>query len=148
MEEEYEIHSKLRHLNVVSVYAQFLSKNQFDHDVLWIVMELCETDLEKYLSLSLSDFDYNDNEQKMIWNYQLLQALDYLHSSNIIHRDLKPGNILLKKMTSTNGKEIWLPKLADFGLAREFKHENSKTILWQIEYLLTVGLGVPVIQKK
>ena len=34
MEEEYEIHSKLRHLNVVSVYAQFLSKNQFDHVLL------------------------------------------------------------------------------------------------------------------
>ncbi|XP_074293110.1 mitogen-activated protein kinase homolog NTF3-like [Silene latifolia] len=44
---------------------------------------------------------------------QLLNGLNYLHSSNIIHRDLKPGNLLVNAKNDL--------KICDFGLATTTK---------------------------
>jgi len=46
--------------------------------------------------------------QKILW--QVLKAVEFIHSHNIIHRDIKPENIL----NSRNG----VVKLCDFGFAR------------------------------
>jgi serine/threonine protein kinase len=54
-------------------------------------------------------------EHAKIIVYNLLCAVNYLHSANVIHRDLKPGNILL---TDSN-----LFFLCDFGLARTLPKE-------------------------
>jgi len=48
---------------------------------------------------------------------QLLEGMAYLHEQGIMHRDIKGGNLLLTK----DG----VLKIADFGLAREFKKVNS-----------------------
>ena len=48
---------------------------------------------------------------------QVLQGVEYIHSQNIIHRDLKPENLLL-----TDTRTI---KIADFGLAVEFKADDD-----------------------
>lgn len=42
--------------------------------------------------------------------YQMLRALEFLHSHDIIHRDVKPENLLIR----SNG----LLKVCDFGFAR------------------------------
>ena len=42
--------------------------------------------------------------------YNMLCALNFMHSANIVHRDLKPSNIMVGK----NGHIM----LCDFGLAR------------------------------
>ena len=42
--------------------------------------------------------------------YNMLCALNFLHSANVIHRDIKPSNILLTAQCNV--------KICDFGLAR------------------------------
>ena len=50
---------------------------------------------------------------------QIARALDYAHEEGILHRDIKPGNILIA--------EDGAPKLADFGIAKEYKIDETVT---------------------
>ena len=64
------------------------------------------------LSSVFTDIDSNsftENHVKIIM-YNMLCALNFLHSANLIHRDIKPANILL-----TNRCNVLI---CDFGLAR------------------------------
>jgi serine/threonine protein kinase len=42
--------------------------------------------------------------------YNILCAINYIHSANILHRDLKPANILVNEDCAV--------RICDFGLAR------------------------------
>jgi mitogen-activated protein kinase 1/3 len=46
----------------------------------------------------------------MVILYNLLCALNYIHTANLMHRDLKPANILINDECAV--------KLCDFGLSR------------------------------
>uniref|UniRef100_A0A8C9V5U6 Checkpoint kinase 2 n=1 Tax=Scleropages formosus TaxID=113540 RepID=A0A8C9V5U6_SCLFO len=48
-----------------------------------------------------------------LYFYQMLLAVEYLHSNGIIHRDLKPENVLL-----SSRHEVCLIKLTDFGQSK------------------------------
>ncbi|KAI0244053.1 serine/threonine protein kinase, partial [Massospora cicadina] len=51
--------------------------------------------------------------------YQILSAVNYLHSNEIVHRDIKPENVLVLS------KQTLHIKLSDFGLARFFDNKTS-----------------------
>ena len=95
IKKEFEIQRGLKdHPNVVRVFEIIQTKNDIDY--LQIVMELCESDLEKYLnepSKLLKFYSLEMHEIAMSWIPQILHGLKFIHECLIIHRDIKPGKI-------------------------------------------------------
>lgn len=54
----------------------------------------------------------------------LARAIHHAHQLGIVHRDLKPGNVLLFPGSTPGDPPI--PKVADFGLAKNFTSELSR----------------------
>uniref|UniRef100_H2YED3 non-specific serine/threonine protein kinase n=1 Tax=Ciona savignyi TaxID=51511 RepID=H2YED3_CIOSA len=66
------------------------------------------------------------------WTYQMLDALQYMHSRKVLHRDLKPANILLVN------NDV---KLADFGVSKQllastYQGQGAGTILYMSPEML------------
>jgi len=68
----------------------------------------------------LRRFRIFDEEKVRFYASQIGLALDHLHSYGYIYRDLKPENILMDD-------EGYL-KLADFGMAKQFKEKDEKAM--------------------
>lgn len=103
LENELRISSRLMHPNIVKVFDVIYTPEK-----IMIIMEyMSQGDLHSLLQSSLN-FSF---EELLRFSYQLLDALDYLHSRGISHRDIKPENILFN--------EDFCPKLIDFGLSKE-----------------------------
>ena len=83
-------------------------QNMMQITFIFIVMENVQTDIRKMLNstpkTSLSE------EHIITILYNMLCALNYMHSANLIHRDLKPGNFLIDSHCNI--------KVCDFGLTR------------------------------
>jgi mitogen-activated protein kinase 1/3 len=108
---EVAILSKLQHNNVVKLYDLVVPHDLHAFDELYVVMEICDSDLKKLCrtDVTLSPLHINT------LLYNLLVGLKYLHSAGIYHRDLKPANCLVNQDCSV--------KICDFGLARAIGEE-------------------------
>jgi mitogen-activated protein kinase 1/3 len=82
-------------------------------------MEISELDLEKMLN----EFQVEIDEQHVVTIfYNLLCAMNFIHSTNVMHRDIKAQNILIDEDCNI--------KICDFGLSRVMKPktENHKVL--------------------
>ena len=122
---EVEIHSKLKHPNIIRLYNMQETK-----DEILILLEYAENGnlfeiIQKEKGL---------NESKAYEYFiQIINAVYFLHQNNIIHRDIKPENILLGE----NG----ILKLCDFGWAKELNVNNRMTFCGTMEYMAPEIVG-------
>jgi mitogen-activated protein kinase 1/3 len=138
---EIAILSKLRHDNIVQLYDIVAPSNMRTFDELYIVMEICDSDLKKLCrtDVTLSHLHINT------LLYNLLVGLKYLHSAGIYHRDLKPANCLVNQDCSV--------KICDFGLSRAIGadqphlHELPNTPRGGGDADQAVAAGVPHTQR-
>ncbi len=83
----------------------------------YLILELLDLDLYTALRQFPSAFT---TQRVKVTALQLLAGLKHAHARGVMHRDLKPQNVLLAK---ANG----LVKIADFGMARGFLPEDTKS---------------------
>ena len=112
---EIQIHSTISHPNIVPLLTYYDDDNNF-----FLVMPKADAGtIESYLQ---SRGVLTEQESKW-FTYQILNALNYLHSFKIVHGDIKPSNILLFKdkeyITAPPEKQYkhLNAMLADFGLS-------------------------------
>lgn len=77
-----------------------------DQEVSYAVLEL--VDKGELLDFIIKTGPLSENAVRH-YLFQILDALQHIHSQNIAHRDLKPENILIDKN--------WGLKISDFGFA-------------------------------
>lgn len=101
------------HDNIIHLEGVLKPDNPKVYNDIYIVTDLMETDLHRviYSKQKLTD------EHIQYFVFQILRAIQYIHSANVIHRDLKPSNILLNKQCDV--------KICDLGLCRGFENEDE-----------------------
>ena len=91
----------------------------FQHDQLWLVMELCTSG--SVTDLAKSMLKANERLDEPIIAYimrETFKALYHLHANNVVHRDVKGHNILI-----TGDGHI---KLIDFGVSAYLNPTNGR----------------------
>lgn len=85
-------------------------------DVIYIIEDYIEGET---LNTLLEQSGAQPQELVIKWAMQICEALEYLHTRKpaIIYRDMKPSNVMLKPDDNI--------KIIDFGIAREYKEQNS-----------------------
>jgi calcium/calmodulin-dependent protein kinase I len=117
---EVEILLRIDHPNVIKLLDLFDTQ-----DTLYLVMELA-TGGELFDRIVERESYSEADAREVMW--QLLNAIEYIHSQDIVHRDLKPENLLLER-EETDTKI----KLTDFGLSKIFDNE----------FMLITACGTP-----
>ena len=115
---EVKLLRRLKHPYVVELLDVIEPKDRESFDILYIVLEYAESDLKKVIK---SAIHLQMLHIKTV-TYNLICAVNYIHSSDVLHRDLKPANVLINEDCTV--------KLCDFGLARSIAGVDSAH--WQV----------------
>jgi len=99
---EARITAKLRHPNIVDIYAIVEEKQN-----IYLIFEFVEG---KTLEGLLSRYDRIRPKQSIAVSNHILSALAYAHGQGVVHRDLKPSNIMI----AADG----FVRVMDFGIAQ------------------------------
>lgn len=101
---EYQLGKNLNHPNVIHYLDYYRLRVGVDEDKDFLVMELCDFNLEELVNIELTERDrYNIVKG-------LLEGIQYIHTE-IMHRDIKPENVLIKKDSNT-----YIAKYGDLGV--------------------------------
>ena len=132
---EFEVLKGIDHPNIIR-----LEKTIYATDRIYIFQELISGgDLLSYLERKGG----LDEPEAAVVVFQLLKALEYLHSHGIVHRDIKPENILLTSWRK--GARI---VLTDFGQAKKLVGDgnmakDARTASRMCTVVGTVGYAAP-----
>lgn len=111
--EELAIHARIgQHPNIVNLLHSFETKTH-----VYLVLEFCANgDLYEAIRQGKGPLE---TEHVRDFMFQLVDAVEFLHSKGLYHRDIKPENIFLSQSGSM--------KLGDFGLATadEWSYESA-----------------------
>jgi len=111
--------SSSKNLSIIHIYGMQSKKLDKTTKVLYILMELAESDWEKEIrKKSLYKNYYSENELTSIIKI-LIKSFSELQKEKISHRDIKPQNILICKNN--------VFKIADFGEAKELRRRGKVT---------------------
>ena len=134
LKSEVQVHSKIRHPNIVQIMAVAIGKS-----AIYIVSEL--VNIANLEDLLFSDEDDDGcsftipSDKKVFIGRQIVQAVAYLHNRKppILHRDIKPANVLV-------ASESYVTKLCDMGLgkiksAQTTSHVTSANIAGTPNYM-------------
>lgn len=110
---ELDILSRVNHPNVV-----LANKIDFDAETACLVMPAGYINLKNYIDKSMHLLTNNMKEDIIL---SIMGGLNYLHQNFILHLDLHAENIVLYKEG-----DGFVPKIIDFGLARNFNETITK----------------------
>lgn len=108
---ELQIMKLVHHRNIVDLKHYFYTNNEKNELYLNLILEFVPETLYKALHYYVSKRLLMPSLEVKLYTYQMLRALNYIHSQGICHRDIKPQNLLIDP---TQG----VLKLCDFGSAK------------------------------
>ena len=100
------------HRNIVQFYHAME-----DYNTLYYLMELHNVNPDLWSQLKYQHKMVGCHERQIqLWMWQLINALEHIHSRGMVHRDLKPENILLNKRNQV--------VVIDFGTAKDLLKQD------------------------
>lgn len=106
VQREIQLLKRLHHKNIIQLIEVLYNEEK---QKMYMIMEYCVSELQEMLE-SVPDKKFP------VWQAhgyfcQLIEGLEYLHSSGIVHKDIKPGNLLITQ------DEVL--KITDLGVAEQ-----------------------------
>jgi len=151
---EMRLLRQFSHENIIKLRSILQPSDLRYYTDLYLVFEIMDTDLAQIIRSPQP----LKEQHTQYFIYQLLRALEYLHSKNIVHRDIKydlfiscqvfylshiflshnrPRNILVNADCTL--------KVADFGLARMYNKDGPESVVAITDYVTTRWYRAPEV---